>query len=97
MARFVGGAGTLRNVGLGSVEQHMVFELAYPPFAYVLSIDETTPAVASINITDLSDVSIHETISVELQLLLGYGHTAFPLDYRPKAAVVADRAGELQA
>src|SRR4051794_17730071 len=39
-ARYVGGAGKLSGIGVGPIERHMVFEVAYPPFAYVLSVDE---------------------------------------------------------
>lgn len=92
-ARFVGGVATLRNIGTEKpIENHFVLEIAYPPFAYVLSIDENTPALACGNLAAFADVSIHDRASVKVQLINGYGHTPIPLDYRTLPAVEADRA-----
>jgi hypothetical protein len=98
-ARFVGGASRLSGIPedgeppTDAIENHFVVELAYPPFAYVLSIDEDTPAVQTTNITNFADRRISERAErAEVHLLNGFGHTALPLDYRSKARLLADRA-----
>ena len=91
IVRFVGAAGLMRNVGIGPIETSFVTELAYPPFAYVLSIDEATPVLETGNISGFADLKIEQTATVELQLITGYGHTVLPLDYRSRAAVEAEQ------
>jgi hypothetical protein len=50
MARFNGGAAVMRQTQNGW-KSTFTLELAYPPFAYVLSIDEESPAVETGNIS----------------------------------------------
>jgi hypothetical protein len=92
LARFVGGAGRLyERPGAGWVHDFVV-ELAYPPFAYVLSVGETIPAVETGCISNAADLTIHQSADYyELPLLVGFGHTAVPLDYRTKAKMEAER------
>jgi hypothetical protein len=92
LARFNGGTGRLREDGSGGWAQDYVIELAHPPFAYVLSVDETLPAAETGCISSFADLSIDEVVDVELTMQVGFGHTAFPLDYRTKAKLDADRA-----
>lgn len=92
LARYNGGAGVLQfdpEKGWGTT---YTMELSYPPFSYVLSHDEATPAIETGNITGFADLDIHQTADVEIQMRVGFGHTIFPLDYRTKAALEADRA-----
>lgn len=86
-ARYNGGSVVMRGAG-------MVFalELSFPPFTYILSIDEETPAIETGNITSFVDVSIDQTASVKMQLKVGFTHTALPLDLRSKAALDRDIA-----
>jgi hypothetical protein len=97
-ARFVGGASRLSGIAEGDepqaapIDEHFVVELAYPPFAYILSIDEKTPAVRTVDITNFADLRITQRAEkAEVNLLNGFGHTALPLDYRTKAGLLADR------
>jgi hypothetical protein len=96
--RFAGGAWRLSGLpegdepATGPIEEHFVIEIAYPPFAYILSIDEKTPAVATTDITNFADLRITQRAErAEVNLLNGFGHTALPLDYRSKARLLADR------
>lgn len=98
-ARFVGGASRLSGIAeenerqTAPIEEHFVVELAYPPFAYILSIDEKTPAVHTTDITNFADLRVTQRAEkAEVDLLNGFGHTALPLDYRTKARLLADRA-----
>jgi hypothetical protein len=95
--RYIGGAGTMRNIGTDKpLEVHYVLELAYPPFAYVLSVDEETPVLKTGNITSFADVTTSQQGNLEMQLINGYGHTPIPLDYRTLPALEADRAANVR-
>jgi hypothetical protein len=69
----------------------IVSEIAYPPFAYALTIDSPLGALRVGNITPFVDVSADEETEFELDLIVGFGHFPMPLDYRSKAAVERDR------
>lgn len=86
IARFNGGTGIWRN---GDIL--FVVSLCYPPFSYVLSIDEKEPALEAGNITEFAALGIDDVARVDLDLKLGFGHTPLPLDYRTKAALERDR------
>ena len=51
-------------------------EVAYPPFAYVMTIESGPDAIASTNITPFADVD--------------FGYPPFPVDYHTTAMVVRD-------
>ena len=92
-ARYNGGASRLRLNSEGTFgDADFVLELAYPPFSYVLSLDEPVPALETGNITGFADLGIDQTADVEVQLRIGFGHTIFPLDYRSQAMLETDRA-----
>lgn len=85
-ARYNGGSIAMQSGG-------MVFavELSFPPFTYILSIDEDCPAIETGNITNFAELGIDQTADVKMQLRLGFTHTPFPLDLRSKAALEDDR------
>lgn len=87
-ARYNGGSVTM-TLGAGAV---FALELAFPPFTYVISINEETPAIETGNITSFADVRFDQTANVEMQLRVGFTHTALPLDLRSKAAIDKDIA-----
>ena len=91
MARYNGGTARIREDGQGGFVNDFVIELAHPPFAYVLSFDEKLPAVPTGCISNFADLTIHQRADVELPLLVGFGHTALPLDYRSKAELELER------
>jgi hypothetical protein len=86
-ARFNGG-----SVVAGGTEIVFAVELCFPPFSYVLSIDEERPALESGNITNFVDLGIDQTANVEMTLPMGFCHTPLPLDLRSKVALEQDRA-----
>jgi hypothetical protein len=100
-ARFVGGAARLSGLeddgvpAADEVHEHFVFEIAYPPYAYIMSLDEETPAAETVNITNFADLRIDpHAKKAEVMLLNGFGYTAVPLDYRTKPALLRDRAAQ---
>jgi hypothetical protein len=94
IARFNGGSGILRlgdNDG-GNPSTAFVIEVAHPPFAYLLSVDEARPVLECGNISNLAWLGINQICDFEIGLQLGFGHTPLPGDLRSKAALLADRA-----
>jgi hypothetical protein len=70
----------------------LVIEVAFPPFAYVMTVGSAPEALATVEITPCVDVRYDQRADMELGLLIGFGHTAFPIDYRTKAMVDRDTA-----
>jgi hypothetical protein len=76
--RFVGGATRLSGLeddgkpADGEPEEHFVFEIAYPPYAYVMSVDERTPAVKTVNITNFADLRIEQRAEHAEVMLLAH-------------------------
>jgi hypothetical protein len=90
--RYASGVAQVSGVLTDASEMHIVYELAAPPYAYILSVQETTPVIETGNITNFATVGIDAVANVEMQLVIGYGETPFPLDFRSPAAVKADVA-----
>jgi hypothetical protein len=86
-ARFNGGAGLWRE-GKGTL---YTLELAYPPYAYILTVDEEFLALPTGNITSFAGVGIDSECEIELHLQIGFSHTPLPLDLRSQAALERDR------
>ncbi len=88
IARFAG-----RAVELNVITGNPVFltELAYPPFAYQLTID-SEPSHPIGEITEWTSRSFDEPRDERLLFTLAFGHTAFPGDYRSKAKIDAEAA-----
>ena len=61
-----------------------------PPYWYVLSLGGPLDHLPIRDITTLSLCDYEEEQDIRLDLLCGFGHTPFPLDYRPTAAINAD-------
>lgn len=76
-----------------TAEQFVLSEIAHPPFAYMASFDEPSPTLPVGNISEFADVSYTTRADVEMDLLVGFGHTIYPSDYRTKAQMVRDRGG----
>jgi hypothetical protein len=86
-ARYNGGSVVLRqNCSIPT------WELAYPPFAYVMTIGEEAPALEAGNVTSFIEAGINEIGQMNVTLKVGFGHTIFPLDLRTKKKVEAERA-----
>jgi hypothetical protein len=76
-----------------TAEQFVLSEIAHPPFAYMASFDEPSPTLPVGNISGFADVSYTARADVEIDLLVGFGHTVYPSDYRTKAQMERDRGG----
>lgn len=92
-ARFNGGMGIVVREEADGFGSHVVLELAYPPFAYILSLDGPLQVELGISsITSFADLGIDQRADVELTMRIGFGHTPFPLDYRSRAMLERHRA-----
>jgi hypothetical protein len=85
-ARYNGGSIAMQSGGTV-----FAVELSFPPFTYILSIDQECPAIETGNITNFAELGIDQTADVKMQLRLGFSHTPLPLDLRSKAALEDDR------
>jgi hypothetical protein len=65
-------------------------EVAWPPFAYAMTIDSEPLAVPSSDITAFTTVPYEARADIDLQLLVGFGHTLYPADYRTRAMIERD-------
>src|SRR5436190_7197526 len=88
-ARYNGGSVAMKLNDKGSFDSIPVWELAYPPFAYVLTVDEEIPALETGNVTAFTEAGINDTGQMSVTLKVGFGHTIFPLDLRTKAKMEA--------
>jgi hypothetical protein len=71
--------------------QVILAEVAWPPFAYVMTIDSPEDSVRGADITRLSDFDYDTVADIEIVLPLGFGHTPYPADYRSEAMIERDR------
>jgi hypothetical protein len=60
-------------------------EVAFPPFAYVLTVDTADAFVETCDITSFAHTGYDDRMTCEVDLLIAFGHTGFPCDYRTKA------------
>ena len=88
MARFAGLCVAV-HTDMGTITY--MTEVAYPPFAYLMTVD-STPELSIGEITDWAKAEWHETRDVTLDLLVAFGHTPYPGDYRSRAAIDAEIA-----
>ena len=66
-------------------------ELAFPPFAYVMTIDAEPDAIQTCDITEFTTIGYRQRADLEMDLLIGFGHTPWPADYRTSAMIAAER------
>lgn len=88
LARTVGGA---IRVDVETRRPDYLVEVAYPPFSYVMTIDTPLDALPTTNITNMTSVRYEQMADVELEMIVGFGHTMYPGDYRSRAMVARDR------
>jgi hypothetical protein len=65
--------------------------LDHPPLACVMTVDEKQPLLPLGNVTHFANVPYGEERDVLLEMIVGFGHTPRPGDYRSSAALEADR------
>lgn len=90
--RYATGVAQVSGFMTRASEMHFVYELAAPPYAYILSVRESTRVIETGNITNFATVGVDATADVMMQLIVGYGETPLPLDFRSPAAQAADLA-----
>jgi hypothetical protein len=90
-------SGLQAKQNLGTGELHVSSEIAHPPFAYVASFDEPSPLLPRGNITGFSDIPYTTRATVDIEPLVGFGHTPYPADLRTAAQVARDRANNQSA
>jgi hypothetical protein len=56
-----------------------------------MTIDSEPNAIDTTDITQCVDVGYNTRADMELSLLVGFGHTPFPGDYRTSAMIARDR------
>jgi hypothetical protein len=87
-ARTVGGS---TRLDLERQRTDFIVEVAYPPYAYVLTVDSEPDAIDTANITPFVNVGYMQMADLELDMLVGFGHTPLPADYRTEAMIERDR------
>ena len=92
IARF---AGLSAEVNVLTQKAVYMTELAYPPYAYLLTLD-SEPLEPLGEITTWGTRAFDEVRDERLVLTLGFGHTALPGDYRSEAKVLADTAANME-
>lgn len=89
--------GVAVRLDVESGRSDVMIEVAYPPFAYVMTVGSEPEAIETANITPFVDVGYNQMADLEMDLLVGFGHTPLPADYRTTAMVDRDRALNVQA
>lgn len=77
---------------LESGEIHTMSEIAHPPFAYIASFEEPSPLLEVGNITGFGDVTYTTRATADVDVIVGFGHTIYPADFRTVSELERDRA-----
>jgi hypothetical protein len=85
-------SGEQGKLDVSTGEMHVMSEIAHPPFAYLASFDEATHLLPIGNITGFGDAAYTTRATAEIDLLVGFGHTPLPTDFRTRAQLERDRA-----
>ena len=88
IVRFVGRSG---RANLETGQAFVLSEVAYPPFSYIASFDEPPPLLKVGNITGFAEIPYTTRATVEVELMVGFGHTPLPADLRTAAQVQRER------
>jgi hypothetical protein len=96
LALFVGplarSTGIVSRLDVERARADILVEVAFPPYAYVMTIDSPdAEALETANITECVDIGYNHRADMRLSLLVGFGHTPYPADYRTQAMVARDR------
>lgn len=83
-ARYVALSG---KMNLSTQQALTVTEIAFPPFAYSLVLGESLVGLPTAEISHFASMGHKEERDVVLDLIVGFGHTPLPLDFRSRAAV----------
>lgn len=84
-----------RTVGLSArfdgTGTSLLTEITYPPFSYLMTIDTQKPILPAGNISHFANYAYDEMATIRLNMVVGFGHTPFPGDFRSMADIKADR------
>lgn len=83
--------GIAHSLHIESGAMTTLVEVAFPPLAYVMTIDSKPGPIEMLNITSFVDVGYDTRADIEAHLLIGFGHTPYPADYRSRAMLDRDR------
>jgi len=93
-ARYAGGPNGQAIHRTASGWTHAI-EAAYPPFAIQLILRGSTEPAAGIDLSPLTAIAVNEMLSFDMEgLMIGFGNTPFPLDYRPRGMILREEHGE---
>lgn len=87
--RYVGVAWRL-NVNSG--QMIYLTEFSYPPFSCLLTLDTHQFIQPCGAISGFADIRYDQRADVEIDVLVGFGHTPYPGDYRSQAAIDSGQA-----
>jgi hypothetical protein len=83
--------GVASRIDVETGRSDILIEVAYPPYAYVMTVDSESEAIDTANITQFGNVGYKQMADLDLGMLVGFGHTPFPADYRSAAMIERDR------
>jgi hypothetical protein len=93
-SRSIGATGMIRGLGTGNSSTHLLSEITFAPFGFVMTLGNTAPPVPGLpEITGFSNFAYSDWragISMKLPIMPIY--TGIPADYRLRDQVLADRA-----
>lgn len=85
VVRFAGGPWGQAIYQSGSNMWTWCIEIAFPPFAFQLILDGDTDTASGVDISKFSSLDPDESQEFNIEgLMVGFGHTPYPLDYRPR-------------
>lgn len=68
-----------------------MLEVAYPPFAFQMILEGNPERASGVDISAFTEIGLDERKDFQIEdLLIGFGHTPYPGDYRTRAKVLAE-------
>lgn len=89
--------GVASRIDVETGRTDILVEVAYPPYAYVMTIDSAPEAIDTANITSFAEVGYSQMADLDMGMLVGFGHTPLPVDYRSTAMIERDRERNIAA
>lgn len=84
--------GVVVHVDTVRARTDVLVEVAFPPYSYVMTIDSVdTEVIETANITSFAGVGYDTLADIRLSMIIGFGHTPYPADYRSTAMMERDR------
>lgn len=86
--------GLAARLDVAAGKSDLLVEVAYPPFAYVMTVDSPPETIETANVTEMVNVGYKQMADLDLGMLIGFGHTPYPADYRTRAMIERDGASD---